>query len=117
MCTDVMARGIDFPAVDWVLQFDPPSSSKSELLVFCDCFAHILLVLCSSFVHRCGRTARMGREGQALIFLTPNEASYVDFLRFSKGLTLQPYPYTLHAPSVRDQARDLVAKERLVWMA
>ena len=29
MCTDVMARGVDFPAVDWVLQFDPPSSSKS----------------------------------------------------------------------------------------
>ena len=24
MCTDVMARGVDFPAVDWVIQFDPP---------------------------------------------------------------------------------------------
>ena len=28
MATDVLARGVDFPAVDWVLQFDPPSSSK-----------------------------------------------------------------------------------------
>ena len=28
MCTDVMARGVDFPAVDWVIQFDPPSSAR-----------------------------------------------------------------------------------------
>ena len=41
MCTDVMARGIDFPAVDWVLQFDPPSSSK---LVIAD-VPHVHLVL------------------------------------------------------------------------
>jgi ATP-dependent RNA helicase DDX55/SPB4 len=92
MCTDVMARGVDFPAVDWVLQFDPPSSSNS-------------------FVHRCGRTARMGQEGRALILLTPSEASYVEFLRLNKGLMLQPYP-TLHAPCVRDQARDTIAQER-----
>lgn len=29
MCTDVMARGVDIPTVDWVLQFDPPSCAKS----------------------------------------------------------------------------------------
>ena len=28
VCTDVMARGIDIPDVDWVLQYDPPSSAR-----------------------------------------------------------------------------------------
>ena len=27
-CTDVMARGIDIPDVDWVLQYDPPSNAR-----------------------------------------------------------------------------------------
>ena len=29
VCTDVMARGIDIPEVDWVLQYDPPSTASS----------------------------------------------------------------------------------------
>lgn len=41
ICTDVMARGIDIPEVDWVLQWDPPANA-------------------SAFIHRVGRTARQG---------------------------------------------------------
>lgn len=61
VCTDVMARGVDIPDVNWVIQYDPPSSAKA-------------------FVHRCGRTARIGNTGHALIFLLPIEDSYVTFL-------------------------------------
>ncbi|KAJ3022257.1 ATP-dependent RNA helicase ddx55 [Thoreauomyces humboldtii] len=65
VCTDVAARGLDIPDVDWVVQFDPPQDPKS-------------------FAHRCGRTARLGREGKAIVFLTEAEDTYVEFLRIRK---------------------------------
>lgn len=95
MCTDVMARGVDFPSVDWVLQFDPPSSTKS-------------------FVHRCGRTARMGQRGQALVMLLPSEVSYVEFLRLNQHIALEPYELEeLLDGDLLIRARELGAKERL----
>jgi len=75
MCTDIAARGLDIPGVDWIVQFDPPQDP-------------------AAFVHRVGRTARMGREGSALVFLSPNsEASYVDFLRL-RGVDIKATPGT-----------------------
>jgi hypothetical protein len=62
LCTDVAARGLDIPDVAWIVQFDPPQDPDV-------------------FVHRVGRTARMGRSGSALAFLLPHEAAYVEFLR------------------------------------
>ncbi|KAJ3395156.1 ATP-dependent RNA helicase dbp4 [Entophlyctis sp. JEL0112] len=52
--TDVAARGLDFPAVDWVLQLDCPEDV-------------------STYIHRVGRTARNEQPGNALMFLTPSE--------------------------------------------
>uniref|UniRef100_A0A914X8R4 ATP-dependent RNA helicase n=1 Tax=Plectus sambesii TaxID=2011161 RepID=A0A914X8R4_9BILA len=52
--TDVAARGLDFPAVDWVVQLDCP----------CDV---------DEYIHRSGRTARYGSKGEALLILTPSQ--------------------------------------------
>ena len=70
LCTDVMARGVDIPEMDWVLQWDPPSNA-------------------AAFIHRVGRTARQGSEGNALIMLLPNEAAYVDFLSKNQKVTME----------------------------
>lgn len=59
--TDVMARGIDISDIDWVIQYDLPKHS-------------------SWFVHRAGRTARCGREGNALILIATEQLAYVNFL-------------------------------------
>uniref|UniRef100_A0A1B0A549 ATP-dependent RNA helicase n=1 Tax=Glossina pallidipes TaxID=7398 RepID=A0A1B0A549_GLOPL len=71
LCTDVLARGLDVPEIDWVIQWDPPSNA-------------------ASFVHRVGRTARQGNEGYALIFLLPSEDAYVNFLKINQKVELNP---------------------------
>ncbi|KAH7095800.1 P-loop containing nucleoside triphosphate hydrolase protein [Paraphoma chrysanthemicola] len=52
--TDVAARGLDFPAVDFVIQVDCPDDVDT-------------------YIHRVGRTARYNREGRGVLFLTPTE--------------------------------------------
>jgi ATP-dependent RNA helicase DDX18/HAS1 len=31
LCTDVAARGLDIPAVDWIIQYDPPDDPKEYI--------------------------------------------------------------------------------------
>ncbi|XP_053961829.1 probable ATP-dependent RNA helicase DDX55 homolog [Anastrepha ludens] len=69
LSTDVLARGLDVPEIDWVVQWDPPASA-------------------SSFVHRVGRTARQGNEGNALVYLLPSEDAYITFLRINQKVEL-----------------------------
>ena len=53
-CTDIAARGLDIPAVDWVLQMDCPEDANT-------------------YIHRAGRTARYESGGKSLLFLLPSE--------------------------------------------
>ncbi|KAI9503973.1 P-loop containing nucleoside triphosphate hydrolase protein [Coemansia spiralis] len=64
--TDVAARGLDLPNVTSIIQFDPPSDV-------------------ASYLHRVGRTARLGRVGEAILFLLPSESGYLALLQ-EKGL-------------------------------
>jgi len=53
-CTDVAARGLDFPDVDWVVQADAPEDKEM-------------------YIHRVGRTARYTAGGRAMVCLLPSE--------------------------------------------
>ena len=79
LTTDLAARGLDIPDVDFVIQYDPPQDPKA-------------------FVHRIGRTARMGRNGIALAYLMPNEDTYVHFLK-QKSVPIRETP-KLEGPDV-----------------
>ena len=72
------------------LQFSPLNLSHSETVNVYGSFYRILTypiiklnhsaVRTRQYVHRVGRTARRGRQGSALLFLLPSEASYVTLL-------------------------------------
>ncbi|WEW57629.1 ATP-dependent RNA helicase [Emydomyces testavorans] len=63
ICTDVAARGLDIPAVDWIIQFDPPDDPRD-------------------YIHRVGRTARGANgKGRSLMFLQPSEVGFLKQLR------------------------------------
>ncbi|KAK8388558.1 hypothetical protein O3P69_020503 [Scylla paramamosain] len=65
LCTDVAARGWDIPAVDWIVQYDPPDDPKE-------------------YIHRVGRTARAGGQGHALLFIREEEIGFVRYLKAHK---------------------------------
>jgi ATP-dependent RNA helicase DDX18/HAS1 len=66
LCTDVAARGLDIPAVDWIVQYDPPDDPKE-------------------YIHRVGRTARgEGSSGHALLILRPEELGFLRYLKQAK---------------------------------
>merc|ERR1711920_760709 len=76
LCTDVAARGLDIPRVDWIVQYDPPDEPKE-------------------YIHRVGRTAR-GAEGigKALLFLMPEELGFLQYLR-QAGVPVSEYNFPL----------------------
>ncbi|KAK0178767.1 hypothetical protein PV327_007624 [Microctonus hyperodae] len=63
LCTDVAARGLDIPDVDWIVQYDPPDDPKE-------------------YIHRVGRTARgEGSSGRAVLILRPEEMGFLRYLK------------------------------------
>ena len=93
LCTDVAARGLDIPEVDWIIQFDPPDDPKE-------------------YIHRVGRTARGATgAGRALMFLTPQETGFLRYLQTSAKVTLNEYEFpTSKIANVQSQLQSLVEK-------
>ena len=60
--TNLAARGLDFPLVDWVIQVDCPEDEET-------------------YFHRVGRTARYKAEGKSVLFLTPQEQAFAEQLK------------------------------------
>ena len=64
--TDLAARGLDIPLVDWIVQYSPPLDPKE-------------------YIHRAGRTGRgVNGNGKAVILLIPSEIPFLKYLKKEK---------------------------------
>ncbi|KAJ3440167.1 atp-dependent RNA helicase ddx18 [Anaeramoeba flamelloides] len=65
LCTNIAARGLDIPEIDWIIQVDPPQKPRE-------------------YIHRVGRTARAGKCGKAIILILQPEVDFLKYLRLAK---------------------------------
>ena len=70
VATNVAARGLDIPAVSHVINYDMPSNLEE-------------------YVHRIGRTARMGRPGTAITFVSEWDFPVLDIIQDHVGSDLE----------------------------
>src|SRR3990167_6942853 len=75
IATDIASRGIDVQGIELVLNFDLPEQPED-------------------YVHRIGRTARMGREGHAISFASPDQRKEVEAIErlIQKRLPISKLP-------------------------
>ncbi|KAK7074058.1 putative ATP-dependent RNA helicase ddx47 [Halocaridina rubra] len=86
LATDVASRGLDIPNVDYVINFDVPMHSKD-------------------YIHRVGRTARAGKAGKAITFVSQYEVEVYQRIEQLLNMKLEVYP------TVKEEA--LVLEERI----
>merc|ERR1712168_1507379 len=92
LCTDVAARGLDIPDVDWIVQYDPPDDPKE-------------------YIHRVGRTARgQGGQGHALLILRPEEVGFLRYLK-QANVPLNEFEFSWSKVSdIQPQLEKLISK-------
>ncbi|ROL44813.1 putative ATP-dependent RNA helicase DDX47 [Anabarilius grahami] len=73
LATDVASRGLDIPHVDCVINFDIPTHSKD-------------------YIHRVGRTARAGRSGKSITFVTQYDVELFQRIETLIGKKLPAFP-------------------------
>jgi len=84
--TDVACRGIDIPEVEYVINYDLPDNPEN-------------------YVHRCGRTGRGNRRGQALSFCSTGEIPLLDSIEDYTGTEVARFELNAdeYAEILRDQ--------------
>ena len=72
VATDIAARGIDVAGVSHVINYDIPQHPED-------------------YVHRIGRTGRMGRDGVTFLFVCPDEGDPLTNIEMLTGKTIESY--------------------------
>jgi ATP-dependent RNA helicase DeaD len=86
VATDVAARGLDISGVSHVINYDVPTSPNV-------------------YVHRIGRTARVGRSGRAITLFEPRQRREIQAIERHAGVTLAPWVKDAHVAPVAVRSR------------
>ena len=89
IATDLAARGLHIEEIDLIINYDLPAEPET-------------------FVHRIGRTGRIGMQGQAIHFCDPTEKVYLDTIETQLNLSL---PYEKEQPYHSEQIRHFSGKK------
>ncbi len=86
VATDVVARGLDVPRISHVINYDIPFDAET-------------------YVHRIGRTGRAGREGDAILFVTPKDKRLLQTIErvTRQKVEEMPIPMAAQINAVREQ--------------
>ncbi|CAH8632410.1 unnamed protein product [Schistosoma rodhaini] len=93
LATNLAERGLDFPNVHWVVQFDCPHFTED-------------------YIHRIGRTGRNGHIGRSILFLLPSEQNLINILA-KHSVVLKPvkFPESKLQRRVSKESSSLLARK------
>lgn len=97
IATDVMSRGIDVSGVSHIINFDMPNDIEN-------------------YVHRIGRTGRMGREGIAISFVTPQQGQVLTDIEMMINRQIPQYRiegFEAFRPKVTTPAQQTVTQPKV----
>jgi ATP-dependent RNA helicase RhlE len=96
VATDVAARGLDIPDVSHVINFDLPDAPDS-------------------YIHRIGRTARMGKSGEALSLVMPEDGFSLRGIERTLGVRLERVKIVgFEAPDLATNKRPPITRQPIV---
>lgn len=98
IATDVAARGLDIPGLPVIIQFEPALDADH-------------------YVHRAGRTARMGREGTSITLVTHQERFIIDKLEKQLNINILPkasYQGRIVSPEQMQERRSVLQEKPLL---
>ncbi|MBC7519146.1 MAG: DEAD/DEAH box helicase [Microbacteriaceae bacterium] len=90
VATDVAARGVHVDDIELVIHVDPPAEHKA-------------------YLHRSGRTARAGKEGEVVTLVLPTQRRDTAALLKKAAITVTPQQVTANSPAVDALVGDVAA--------